>query len=104
MKDSFYEEPERVLGQFPKYHMKILYDFNAKLGTEDTFKPTMGNENSPEINNDNDVRVVNFITSKTVKSTTFPHHNIHKYTWTSTGGKELKQIYHILTYKDCIQM
>ncbi|PNF31948.1 hypothetical protein B7P43_G07946, partial [Cryptotermes secundus] len=38
-----------------------------------------------EINNDNGVRVVNFATSKnlTVKSTMFPHRNIHKVTWTS---------------------
>jgi hypothetical protein len=44
-KDSFYEELEQVFHHFPKYHMKILLrDFNAKLGREDTFKPTIGNE------------------------------------------------------------
>ena len=33
--------------------------------------------------NDNGVRIVNFATSKNlfVKSTMFPHRNIHKYTW-----------------------
>jgi hypothetical protein len=37
------------------------------------------------INYDNGARVVKFATSKIiiVKSTTFLHHNIHKYTWTS---------------------
>jgi hypothetical protein len=31
-----------VFDQFPKYHMKILLgDFNAKVGREDIFKPTM---------------------------------------------------------------
>jgi hypothetical protein len=31
VKDSFYEELERVFDKFPKYHMKILLgDFNAK--------------------------------------------------------------------------
>jgi hypothetical protein len=45
VKDSFYEELERVFDKFPKYHMKILLrDFNAKLGKEDLFKPTTGNE------------------------------------------------------------
>jgi hypothetical protein len=40
---SFYEE--RVFGKFPKYHMKILLgDFNAKVGKEDIFIPTIGNE------------------------------------------------------------
>ena len=43
-KDSYYEESEQVFDHFPKYHMKILLgDFNAKLGTEDIFKPKIGN-------------------------------------------------------------
>jgi hypothetical protein len=36
VKDSFYEELERVFDKFPKYHMKILLgDFNDKAGRED---------------------------------------------------------------------
>jgi hypothetical protein len=44
------------------------------------------------------VRVVNFATSKDliVKSTMFPHRNIHKYTWTCTDGNNHSQIHHIL--------
>jgi hypothetical protein len=43
--------------------MKILFgDFNAKVGMEDIFKPTIGNESLHEISNDNGVRVVNFVT------------------------------------------
>jgi hypothetical protein len=53
VKDSFYEELERMFDKFPKYHMKILLDFNAKLGREDIFKPTIGNESLHEISNDN---------------------------------------------------
>jgi hypothetical protein len=45
VKGSFYKELERVFDKFPKYHTKILLgDFNAKLGKEDIFKPTIGNE------------------------------------------------------------
>jgi hypothetical protein len=61
--DSFYEELGRVFDQFPRYDMKILLrDFNANVGKEDTFKPTIGNESSHEISNHNGVRVVNFAT------------------------------------------
>jgi hypothetical protein len=75
-KDSFYEELEQVFDHFPKYPMKILFgDFNAKLGREDIFKPTIGNESLHEDSNANGVRVVSFATSKNivVKSTMFPH-------------------------------
>jgi hypothetical protein len=79
--------------------MKILLgDFNARVGREDIFKPTIGNESLHEISNDNGVRVVNFATSKNliVKRTMFPYHNIHKFAWTSPDGKTCNQIDHIL--------
>jgi hypothetical protein len=81
------------------YYKEIpLADFNAKVGREDIFKPTIGNERLHEISNDNRVRLVNFATSKNLrlKSTMFPHRNIHKYTWTSPDGKTHNQIDHIL--------
>jgi hypothetical protein len=79
--------------------MKILVgDCNTKVGREDIIKPTIGNKRLYEIDNDNGVRVVNFATSKTVivKSTMFPHLNIHKFTWASHGGKPHNRIDHIL--------
>jgi hypothetical protein len=82
VKDSFYEELELVFDKFPKHHMKILLgDFNAKVGREDIFKPTIGDESIHKISNDNGVRLVNFATSKhlIVRSTISPHRNIHKY-------------------------
>jgi hypothetical protein len=40
--------------------MKILLvEFNAKLGREDIFKPTNGNESLHHDSNDNSVRIVN---------------------------------------------
>jgi hypothetical protein len=74
--------------------MKILLgDFNEKLGKENTFKPTIGNESLHQGSN-NDVRVVNFPTSRdlVVKSTMLPCRNVHKYTWTSSDGKTHNQI------------
>jgi hypothetical protein len=65
VKDSFYKELERPFDSFPKYHTKILLgDFNAKVGKEDIFKPTIGNESLHQISNDNGLRLVNFATSK----------------------------------------
>jgi hypothetical protein len=83
VKDGFYEELERIFDKFPKYHMNILLGvLNAKVGREDIFKLTIGNENLHEIRNDNGAGVIDFVTSKNliVKSTRFPHRNIHKYT------------------------
>jgi endonuclease/exonuclease/phosphatase family metal-dependent hydrolase len=97
--DKTDEELERVFDKFPKYHMKILLgDFNAKVGREDIFKPTSGNESLHKISNDSGVRIVNFATSKNlrVKSTMFLHCNIYKYTWKSPDGKTQNQIDHIL--------
>ena len=70
--------------------MKILLgDLNAKVGRENIFKLTIGNESLHQDSNDNGVRIVNFATSKNlvVKRMVFPHQNIHKYTWTSPDGK-----------------
>ncbi|KAJ4432449.1 hypothetical protein ANN_21068 [Periplaneta americana] len=102
IKNSFYEELEHTFDQFPRYHMEILLgDFNAKVGREDIFRPTIGKESLHAISSDNGVRLVNFATSKNliVKSTTFPHKDIHKYTWTSPDGLTHNQIDHILIDK-----
>jgi endonuclease/exonuclease/phosphatase family metal-dependent hydrolase len=76
----------------------LLGDFNEKADREDIFKPTIGNESSHKIINDNGVRVVKFATSKNlvVKSTMFPHRSIHKHTWISPDGQTHNQIDHIL--------
>ena len=62
-KDSFYEDLEQVFDHFPKYRMKILIgDFNAKVGRENIFKSTTGNESVHQDSNDNGVRLVNIAT------------------------------------------
>ena len=99
-KDSFYEELEQIFFyHFPKYHMKLpLRDFNAEVWRENIFKPTIVNESLHQDSSGNGVRTLKFATSKrlVVKSTMFPHQNIHKYTWTSPDGKTHNQIDHIL--------
>jgi hypothetical protein len=44
-KDGLYEEIGCDFDQFPRYDTKILWgDFNANVGRENIFKPTIGNE------------------------------------------------------------
>jgi hypothetical protein len=64
-------------------------DFSVKVGGEGILEPTFGNENLHKISNYDGVRVVNFATSRNriVKSTVFPHHNIHKFTWPYPDAK-----------------
>jgi hypothetical protein len=58
-KDSFYKELECVSDQVLKYHLNILLgDFNEKVRREHIFKPTVRNESSHEISNDNGVSVI----------------------------------------------
>jgi hypothetical protein len=58
VKDSFYEELERVFHKAPKYHMKILLgNFNAKVGRENIFKLTIWNESLHELSNDKGVNL-----------------------------------------------
>jgi hypothetical protein len=42
----------------------VLVDINAKVGTEDIFKPTNGNDRSHEISNYNGVGAIIIVTSK----------------------------------------
>jgi hypothetical protein len=60
--DSFYEELEQDCNYFRTFHIKILLDLNAKVGRENIFKPTIGNESVHQNSNDNGVRIINFAT------------------------------------------
>jgi len=76
-----------------------VLDFNEKLRRENNFKPTIGNESLHQ-------DIVKFATSKhlVVKSTMFPHRNIHKYTLISLDGQTHNQFDHILIVGDGIRV
>ena len=76
----------------------MVGDFNAKLGRDNIFKLTIGNEILHQVGNDNGIRILNFATSRilVVKSTMFLHRNVRKYNRTCPNGKTHKQIDHIL--------
>jgi hypothetical protein len=60
VKDSFHENWNVCL----IHSLNTTRNFNGKVGREDIFKPTIGNESLYEISNDNEVRLVNSATSK----------------------------------------
>jgi len=64
-KTVFTRKWSRFFNHFRKHHIKIIFgDFNAKVGRETIFKPTIGNESLHQDSNDNGVRIVNSATSK----------------------------------------
>jgi len=67
----------------------ILQDFNAKVGKEYIYKPTIGNENLHNETNNNGIKMIQFAITKglNVRSTTFPHKDIHKETQYSADGR-----------------
>ena len=92
---SFFEESEQGFDHFPIYQKKILLgDCNAKVGWQNIFKPTIGNDSLHQDSNDNGVIIVNFAKSKNlvVKRKMVLYRNIHKYTCTSPDGKTHNQI------------
>jgi hypothetical protein len=68
VKDSFYDELERVFDKFSKHNIKILLgDFTATACRENIFKLEIRNGSLHEISNDNGVMLVNFATSKNLR-------------------------------------
>jgi len=76
----------------------ILGDFNAKVGKEDIYKPTTGNESLHNETNNNGIKLIQFAISKSfnVRSTIFPHKDIYKETWYSADGRTGNPINHVL--------
>jgi hypothetical protein len=75
-KDVLYHKLEQLFDQLRKYEKNTpLRNVYTKLRWADIFKPATGNKDLHK-----GVRIVNFATSKNlIKSTAFPHWNIHEY-------------------------
>ncbi|XP_033231545.1 craniofacial development protein 2-like, partial [Belonocnema kinseyi] len=102
IKDLYYETVEQVYDRFSSYDAKIvLGDFNAKIGKESIFRPTIGTESLHDFSNDNGTRLISFATSKNllIKRTYFKYRNIHKMTWKHPDGHTYNQIDHVLIDK-----
>ncbi|KAL4153361.1 hypothetical protein QTP88_001194 [Uroleucon formosanum] len=108
VKDIFYENLDNVCDRIPTNKVKILLgDFNAKIGQEVVYRPTIGKESLHRISNGNGTRLVNFAMTRSMilSSTTFPHKDIHKETWISPSGQIKNQIDHVIVdrrFKRCV--
>ena len=73
-------------------------DWNAKVGERQVGKEgAMGKEALKCVRNDNGEQFVDFCAknSLVITTTSFPHKDIHKYTWTSPDGCTRNQIDHV---------
>jgi len=92
---EFYNLLEQNINQIARSDVKtILGDINAKVGKESIYKPTNGNESLHDETNNNGTKMIQFVISKglNVRSTMFPHKEIHKETWYSADSRTPNQI------------
>jgi hypothetical protein len=98
VKEEYYDELERLIARIPSRDIKIvLGDFNAKVGRESVFFPTIGRHSLHKETNDNGNRLIGLAASNNLRigSTIFRHKNIHKGTWKIPGTDKCNQIDHI---------
>ncbi|KAL4084379.1 hypothetical protein QTP88_028202 [Uroleucon formosanum] len=98
-KEEFYSLLESTLEEIPRHCIIILLgDFNAKIGKEECFKTTTGSNSLHQLSNNNGFRLIELATGRglKIKSTSFPHKEIHKGTWRSPDGRYINQIDHVL--------
>ncbi|XP_008181873.1 craniofacial development protein 2-like [Acyrthosiphon pisum] len=109
MVNDSYEVLERTFDLLPKNCIKVTVgDFNAQIGKEAPFRPTIGHGSLHNTSNDNGMKLIDFSMAKNliISSTYFPRKNIHKQTWTSPDGKTKSQIDHVVIdkrYQTCIK-
>lgn len=98
-KEEFYTMLDSEVGKAPENDIKlVLGDFNAQVGREDEYTSITGKYSLHHITNDNGAKLIQFAASNNlrIRSTAFPHKDIHKGTWISPDGRTINQIDHIL--------
>ncbi|XP_017487696.1 PREDICTED: craniofacial development protein 2-like [Rhagoletis zephyria] len=101
-KNSFYTDLEKLYDNQSANTVRLVVgDFNAKVGQETEYRPTIGPESLHEECNENGMLLVNFATMEEmiVSSTFFPRRLFHKSTWVSPDGRTVNQIDHVLVDK-----
>ncbi|XP_071037111.1 craniofacial development protein 2-like [Parasteatoda tepidariorum] len=97
-KEFFYEHLDKIY-ICPKYDVKIILgDLNAKVGREREFKYVTRGSSLHDATNDSGHKLTDFAASHNIiiRSTSFPHKNIHKDTWRAPCGTYANQIDHVV--------
>lgn len=78
-KEAFYEDLNTIFESIAKSQPKIILgDFNAKIGKEEMYRPTIGKESLHTHSNENGNRLINFAISKGLRiSSTYKYHNYY---------------------------
>jgi len=65
VREEFYNLLEQNINQIANSDIKIILgDFNAKVGNEDVYKPTIGNESLHNETNNNGIKIIQFAIPK----------------------------------------
>ena len=99
IKEEFYSLLEQNINQIARSDIKIILgDFNAKVGKESIYKPTIGNESLHNETKNYLIKMIQFAiyNGLNVRSKTFPYKDIHKETWYSADSRTANQTDRIL--------
>jgi len=82
VKNIFYKSLDNVCDLIPNKVKILLGNFNAKIGQELIYRPTIEKESLHRVSNDNGTILVNFAMTRNmvISKTTFPQKNIYKQT------------------------
>jgi hypothetical protein len=98
-KETFCEKLDQIYHRAPAHDTKIIIgDPNAKIGQEEIFRPPIGKWSLHDISNHNRLKATDFASSNSmsIRSTYFPHTNIHKETWRPPDGVTKNQTDHAM--------
>jgi len=92
LKSDFYDDLDNILDTTTNSCIKILIGgFNAKIGKEDMYIPTIGPNSLHDVSNDNGTRLINLCLAKGII-----RKDIHKQTWIAPNGITKNQFIHVM--------
>ena len=95
IKEEFFKLLEQNINKIANSDIKIILgDFNAKVGKEIIYKPTIGIGSLHNETNNSGIKMIQFTVSKglNVKSTTFPYKDTKRHGIQQTVRQRIKQI------------